>query len=75
MGIKRLLTVALVIALVLGLVVLLLFQAGGDQKLVKSLLPRVEERFGIDIRFREIVPSSPTSNGGSRSSTVWILPS
>ncbi len=52
MGIKRLVIVLVIIFLVLGLIVLLLFQTGADEQVINSLLPKVEERLGVDISYK-----------------------
>lgn len=54
MGIKRIVIAVSVIIVVLGLIVLLLFQSGVDEKIVASLLPKVENRFGISIKYGSI---------------------
>ena len=54
MGVKRILFVSLLVAAVLGLTVLLLFQSGVDEKVVNSLLPRVESRLGVRITYSDI---------------------
>lgn len=46
--------------MVLGLIVLLLFQSGVDEKVVASLLPKVENRFGISIKYGSVDASLTT---------------
>jgi hypothetical protein len=53
MGIKRLTITFLVIVFVLGLLVALLFQAGADEQIIKTVLPKFEDRFGVDVGYRE----------------------
>jgi hypothetical protein len=60
MGIKRLIIVSLIVLLVLGLVVLLLFQTGADEQVINSLLPKIEERLDVDIQY-ESASTSLTS--------------
>ncbi|MCP4603927.1 MAG: transglycosylase domain-containing protein [Proteobacteria bacterium] len=54
MGIKRLLTTFIVVAFTLGLVIVLLFQAGADEQVLKTILPRLEKRLGINITYRQV---------------------
>lgn len=57
MGMKRLTMILTIITLVLGLGVVILMQAGADQKLLDSFLPRVEKRFEIDVQYGDIETS------------------
>jgi hypothetical protein len=54
MGIKRILVVAVIVVAVLGLSVLLLFQSGVDEKVIDSLLPKVEKRLGVKIIYSDV---------------------
>ncbi len=54
MGTKRLLTVVIVIAFVLGSIVALLFQVGVDEQVIDTVLPRLEDKLDIDITYREV---------------------
>ncbi len=51
MRMKRLLIILTIVTLALGLGVVILMQTGADQKLLDSVLPKVEKRFGIDIQY------------------------
>ncbi|MCU0662868.1 MAG: transglycosylase domain-containing protein [Myxococcota bacterium] len=52
MGKKRIAVVALVSTIVLGLVVLLVFQASPDERLLMGYLPHLEQRFGVKVSFK-----------------------
>lgn len=52
MGRKRIAVVGLVITIVVGLVVLLVFQASPDERLLASYIPRVEQRLGVKLSFQ-----------------------
>ncbi|MCP4675989.1 MAG: hypothetical protein GY854_10885 [Deltaproteobacteria bacterium] len=54
MGTKRLLTVVIVVAFVLGSIVALLFQVGVDEQMIDTVLPRVEDRLDIEITYRDV---------------------
>ena len=54
MGIKRIIIAVSVIVIVLGLTVLLLFQTGVDEKVVAALLPKLENRFGLIVKYGSI---------------------
>jgi len=57
MGIKRLFLVLLVLLVVVGLLGLLFLQIGADERLVKSFMPKIEQRLGIDISFDHVSTS------------------
>ncbi len=54
MGTKRWLAAVFVSVLIIALLVILLFQAGADDRLVASMLPGLEKRFGARITYREM---------------------
>jgi hypothetical protein len=54
MGRKRIAVVGLVVAIVVGLVVLLVFQARPDERLLAGYVPEFEKRFGILLSFESV---------------------
>ncbi len=54
MGIKRWLLALFILVLVLGLLALLFLQSGADERIIESLIPRVEERLGVRISFEDV---------------------
>ncbi len=57
MGTKRLLTIVIVVAFVLGSIVALLFQGGADEQVIDRVLPRLEDRLGVSISYRDVSAS------------------
>jgi len=54
MGIKRWTLAISIIVVVSGLLILLFLQSGADERVLESLLPRVEERLGVEISYEDV---------------------
>jgi hypothetical protein len=54
MGLKRWILAIFVPVIVLGMLVVLSFQMGADERIVKSVIPKVEKRFGIKFEYHDV---------------------
>jgi hypothetical protein len=60
MGLKRWVLTVVILLLVVGLLVGLFFQSGADQRIIASVLPSLENRFGIKVAYRDVDVSLTT---------------
>jgi Transglycosylase len=51
---KRLIVTTIIVTGIAGLIILLMFQVGVDERVIESLLPRLEKRFAVVIEYRKI---------------------
>lgn len=54
MGLKRWILAIFVPVVVLGLLVVLSFQMGADERIVKSVIPKVEKRLGVHVDYSDV---------------------
>ncbi|MDD5306264.1 MAG: transglycosylase domain-containing protein [Deltaproteobacteria bacterium] len=60
MGLKRWFLTVVILLLVAGLLAGLFFQSGADQRIVESVLPALEGRFGVKVAYRDVDVSLTT---------------
>jgi len=54
MGLKRWILALSIPVVVLGLLIALFFQIGADERIIDSVIPTVEERLGVKIKYEEV---------------------
>ena len=54
MGLKRWILAIFVPVVVLGLLVVLSFQMGADERIIKTVLPKFEQRFGVRFDYQDV---------------------
>ena len=54
MGLKRWILALSIPVVVLGLLVVLFFQIGADERIIDSVIPKVEDRLGVKIKYESV---------------------
>jgi hypothetical protein len=54
MGLKRWILALSIPVVVLGLLIALFFQIGADERIIDSIIPKVEDRFGVAIKYEDV---------------------
>jgi hypothetical protein len=54
MGLKRWILAIFVPVVVIGLLVVLSFQMGADERIIRNVIPKVEKRFGVRFEYRDV---------------------